>query len=110
MAPVGIANVGAKGSDLNLCAIGHDKNDAEARTHIDTRGEELLHASRMGVGSDIVILGLASQHEIANATAHKIGLKSGSVQRTADIRRQRECEAKRGERKLSPFAADAAPS
>ena len=42
----------------------------------------------MRVGGDVVILGLAAEQEVSHAAAYEISLESGTLQLTADIRRE----------------------
>ena len=42
----------------------------------------------MRIRSDVVVLRLAAEQQIAHAAAHEIGLEAGSLQFSADIRRK----------------------
>ena len=65
------SHVRTKGSDLNLRFAIHNQDDAKTGAYAEAVGEKRLHAIGTGVGSYIVIGRLASQLEIAHASATK---------------------------------------
>ena len=84
VAAVGIANVFAKGSDLDLEAIAGNENDAEMGADADAAGEEGHNAVGSSVGGDVVIRGIAMQEKIANAAAHEQGDVTVALESGAD--------------------------
>src|SRR6516164_3245126 len=71
--PVGVTEVAAKGSDLDLQAVVRNENDAEARAYGDAVRKELRNTLRGCVRGDIVIGRRPAEQQIADAAANQEG-------------------------------------
>ena len=84
MATVGIAQVGAEGSDFYFEGIFVEENDAEVRADVDGLREEEKDFGGRGVGRDVVIGGLAIKKNVAHATADEEGLVALALEDVTD--------------------------
>jgi len=55
-------------------------SQAETPAHQAAVAKQRFERFGMGVGGDIKILGLPPQQQIAHATPHQVGLKTGAFQ------------------------------
>jgi hypothetical protein len=81
---VGIAHVGAEGSDFYFEGIFVEENNAEVCADVDGVWEEAEDFGRRGVGRDVVIGGLAIKKNVAHATSDEEGLVALALERVGD--------------------------
>src|SRR5271154_2471674 len=71
MSPVGVAYIRAKRCHFYFQAVARHQNYAKLRADSDAFGKNLQHLFGCSVGSDVVVLRLTSEQEIAHTAAHQ---------------------------------------
>jgi hypothetical protein len=84
MAAIGVPDIGTKCGDFDFEGILANEDDAELGADVESKGEELKHFPRRGVGGNVIIGGLAMKQDIAHATADQQGLVAVSLKREAN--------------------------
>src|ERR1700683_261578 len=85
MAPIRIADVGAKRRNFYFRAVFDHKNHAELRADGHAFRKKFLDAFWPGISRDIVIFRFATEFEIAHTTADEKGLITGLAQLAANL-------------------------
>ena len=81
---VGITNVPPKRGHFHLVASARYQNNSELRAYAYALWKQLQHRCRLCIGCDVVVRGLASEQQIAHATADEKCLVTLAYERIAD--------------------------